>query len=76
MSSSAGDEVKLNLGSARAPEVKLRVLTNRGLLILRLPLPSLVNMSSALPALGKQRTRNLHASTYTSNAASMPFAWR
>ena len=36
------------------------VHTRRGLATLRLPVPSLLYMSSALPALGKHSTRHLH----------------
>lgn len=38
-------------------------LTSSGLGALRAPVPSVVNMSSLLPALGKQSTRNLHRGT-------------
>lgn len=36
------------------------VHTRSGLATLRLPVPSLLYMSSALPALGKHSTRHLH----------------
>ena len=53
---------------------ELAMHTRRGLAILRLPVPSLLYMSSALPALGKHSTRHLHILHSAAPIRGKPFS--